>query len=571
MDPPGTCHAAEHHDTEDDHSNDDDDDEKYHNDDAYVEDDLDHPNPSLEEHGKEEEEEEEESNAATSLPAQQASAPTTTTTTNSNDDDFLRSSLSAATQNYRAYRSMGGDELTMKRSIDSTRVIVQFPSYATTTNLPSTSTTTTAAAGPLRTSYNAPIIATAVRVENNVNDAAVFVMPLQQPHDVSSSSNMHSQQQLREPIEHSNPQQEKHTMMVDRLVSELGYPTGLAKRLVTCIQTQFVKHYWLIDNSGSMLTNDCVRMVPKDILDVGASNLRNPKKLYDTVKCSRWNELENSIVSHIELASLLEIPTTFRLLKGNKGMQEFTINQVPDDVEAAKAIVRESKPDGVTLLSDHIHEICNHIENDKELLLEKGQKAVVVIATDAIPSDQYGDTSEEAKENFFTALKTLQLLPVWIVIRLSTNDRKAMQYYRKLDKKLEIPIECVSDYITESKEVRKWNPWLNYSQQVHQCREIGFHHRVFDLLDERPLTKDDLLEFLTILFGEELFDSNVAPSVHTNWNDFLHYVKNQVLSLYEKQYSPITKKVEDIIDVKGLATAHGIRGSIRNTINKIDY
>lgn len=567
MDPPGSLHemTTETSVADDDAVHVDEIYHSRHNDDDDEDEDLeDGDHPSREEPG-------EASNEVASIPTQPESAPSTTTT-NHVDDDNMRSSLSAATQNYRAYRNMGGDELTMKRSIDSTRVIVPIPAYAASSN-PPTATTTVEPGG-----LNSPIIATAVRVEivhDDTTDAPVFMAPplyplpqRQEPPSQNISSNLHSQ---RIPLEQVSLQQQKHNLMVERLVAELDYPSDLAKRLVTCIQTQFVKHYWLIDNSGSMLTTDCVRMVQKDVFDVGASNAKNSKKLYDTVKCSRWNELENTIISHIDLASILEVPTTFRLLQGTRGMQEFTINQVPDDVESAKAIVRQSKPDGVTLLSDHIHEICNHIEEDKHLLLEKGQKAVVVIATDAIPSDQYGDTSEEAKEKFFIALKKLQLLPVWIVIRLCTNDRKAMQYYRKLDKKLEIPIECVSDYITESKEVRRWNPWLNYSRQIHQCREMGFHHRVFDLLDERPLTKDDLLEFLTVLFGAEAFDTNVAPNMHTHWNDFLQYLKNQVLNLSEKQYSPTTKKMEDIIDVKGLATAHGIRGSIRNTINKIDY
>ena len=32
------------------------------------------------------------------------------------------------------------------------------------------------------------------------------------------------------------------------------------------------------------------------------------------------------------------------------------------------------------------------------------------------------------------------------------------------------------------------NPWLNYSPPLHRAREIGAHHRIFDVLDERLLT-----------------------------------------------------------------------------------
>ena len=471
---------------------------------------------------------------------------------NDDDEDAMRTSISMARQTYQAYRNSGGAEVTMKGSISSTRAIVQVPSQATVQSNPPTVVSQQQV--PLAISRN-PIIATAIPVEANDPDPPVFI-----------HSSSHALQQETANLPSDASPLSKHHDMVDRLVSERSFPRALAQRLVSCVQTQFVKHYWLVDNSGSMMTTDCVRMVPKDMMDVGASNA---KKMYDTVRCSRWNELEGAILSHIDLASLLEIPTTFRLLKGNMGMQEFTINQVPDDVEAAKSIVRQSKPDGVTLLSKHLLEICHQIEQDQDVLLEKGQKAVVVIATDAIPSDQYGDASEEAKETFLDALKKLRLLPVWIVIRLCTNDRRTMAYYRRLDQQLEIPVECVSDYITESKEVRRYNPWLNYSPQLHQCREMGFYHRVFDLLDERALTKDDTMEFLTILFGAETFDSNVAPNIHNDWNDFLQYLKTQVLALCEKQYSPTSNKMEDLIDVNGLKMAHGLRGSIRNQFHKM--
>jgi hypothetical protein len=489
------------------------------------------------------------------------------------DDTSMRSSLSVAKNHYHEYLNRGGSEITSKESIMSSRVIVQTSSQATNA---SNSRAATAVAASTAFQSATPIIATVVPSDehsNSGNDesAAVFTTSnqTQRPSLMNafrptsavavSVNQQHSLSHL------TDIPDEAQSILIQRLVVELAFPSGLARQLVHCVQTQFVRHYWLVDNSGSMLTTDCVRMIQKDILDVGGSNMKHPKKQYELVKCSRWNELQSALMSHIELASILNIPTTFRLLKGSNGMQEFTINESRNDVERAKSILRRSEPDGVTLLSDHIYEIYNHIEEEKEALLQKGQKAVVVIATDAIPSDQYGDASEEAKENFFRALQKLQLLPVWIVIKLCTNDRKAINYYRKLDKKLEIPIECISDYITESKEVRKWNGWLNYSTQIHHCRVMGFHHRVFDLLDERPFTKDDLFDFLKVLFGAEVFDDSIAPNIHSDWNEFLQYFKNHVLNKYDQQFSPSTKKMEDWIDVKGLMSAHGFRGSLRNS------
>ena len=434
-------------------------------------------------------------------------------------DDFVRSSLSSATRTYNAYIRNGGVALTSKRSIDTTPVVVRVPP-SNVRVLPSNERVTPPNAPPIRPSF-----------------------------------------------ELVHPQQQKYDMMVNRLVSELGYPHGLAKRLVSCTQTQYVKHYWLVDNSESLMKARCSQMVQRNILEVGGSHA---KKLHYSIKCNRWKELQNTLLSQIDLADILEVPTTIRMLQGYQGVQEFTINQVAGDAARAKSGVSRTRASGTTQLSRHINDVCDQIEQDKDLLIQNGQKAVVVIATDAMPTDMFGETSEAAKTIFLNTVRKLQLLPVWIVIRLCTNDRRTMAYYRKLDQQLEIPIECVSDYITESKEVRRYNPWLNYSRHIHQCREVGFDHRVFDLLDECPLSKDDLYDFLTVLFGAEAFDTSTAPSMFTDWNHFLEYLQGQILPmLSEKQYSPITKKMEDIIDVKGLAKAHGIFGSMRQTLHRM--
>jgi hypothetical protein len=105
---------------------------------------------------------------------------------------------------------------------------------------------------------------------------------------------------------------------------------------------------------------------------------------------------------------------------------------------------------------------------------------VVVIATDGKPTD--GDLGE--------MLQTFKNLPVWIVVRLCTDNDKVVEYWQDLDNSLDIQMDVLDDFEGEAKEVTDMNPWLNYSPPLHRAREIGAHHRIFDVLDERLLTYD---------------------------------------------------------------------------------
>jgi len=67
-----------------------------------------------------------------------------------------------------------------------------------------------------------------------------------------------------------------------------------------------------------------------------------------------------------------------------------------------------------TPLCRHIREIIEKIKSIEESLQSKGQKACVIIATDGESSD--GDIAE--------AMRPLNLLPCFVVVRLCTYDKK---------------------------------------------------------------------------------------------------------------------------------------------------
>lgn len=152
-------------------------------------------------------------------------------------------------------------------------------------------------------------------------------------------------------------------------------------------------------------------------------------------------------------------------------------------------------------------------------LRKAGERVVIVIATDGLPTDTN-------KQGFVETLRLLEGLPVWVVIRLCTDEDDVVSFYNDLDGQLELSIEVLDDFCGEAQEVYGENPWLNYALPLHRLREMGYHDRVFDMLDERALTNTELRDFCALLFGEENIDGMPDPSL--DWEGFISDVERLV-------------------------------------------
>ena len=53
---------------------------------------------------------------------------------------------------------------------------------------------------------------------------------------------------------------------------------------------------------------------------------------------------------------------------------------------------------------------------------------------------------------------------------------------------------------------------------LNRKRESGFNHKLFDLLDERALTKDELLSFFALIFVSSMAYSTRPADFHTTTN-----------------------------------------------------
>lgn len=333
-------------------------------------------------------------------------------------------------------------------------------------------------------------------------------------------------------------------------LKDQGYTVGLIKSIARSNIT-FPLRIWVVDNSGSMMTGDGHRIVE-------TSNSNTVR----FVNCTRWAEIKETVEYHARLSGLLESPTVFRLLNDPGkvvGPMQFSIAErgsefVHEDLQIALNTIQTVSPSGVTPLSSHIREIRENVVAMRDDLSAMGQKVVIVLATDGLPSDTYGVSGSHQLTEFKDALRSLQGLPVWIVIRLCTDEDNVVDFYNELDSQLELSIEVLDDFTGEAKEVYKYNKWLNYNLVLHRVREMGFSHKLFDLLDERPLTKFELREFFILIFGQDAFDG--VPDPQIDWKGFLNRI-SAMNNAEKHQWDPIKRRMAPWVDIKKLDRVYG--------------
>lgn len=205
-------------------------------------------------------------------------------------------------------------------------------------------------------------------------------------------------------------------------------------------------------------------------------------------------------------------------------------NSSPVDVtrETQQALewINKTRPGGCTPLTQHILDIQLEVSQQATALSASGQRYAIILATDGLPTDSAGYGGKTHQDQFVSALRTLEGLPVWIIIRLCTDENSVVQFYNDLDSQLELSIEVLDDFTGEAEEVYRYNPWLTYGLPLQRMRELGFHDRVFDLLDERALTASELRDFCCILFGWGNMDG--VPDAAADFDGFYLDMKRLV-------------------------------------------
>eukprot|EP00579_Thalassiosira_antarctica_P015934 CAMPEP_0201947568 /NCGR_PEP_ID=MMETSP0903-20130614/55006_1 /ASSEMBLY_ACC=CAM_ASM_000552 /TAXON_ID=420261 /ORGANISM="Thalassiosira antarctica, Strain CCMP982" /LENGTH=602 /DNA_ID=CAMNT_0048490713 /DNA_START=141 /DNA_END=1951 /DNA_ORIENTATION=+ len=347
----------------------------------------------------------------------------------------------------------------------------------------------------------------AFQYDNNYSASAPLMVPVAVPFPISTNNNGDTPTaSARPPLATSNMAHKKSNYQlpssrrngafapvpehqIQQLVQQ-GYTRGHATSLAQTIRN-FPLRIWVVDNSGSMQKTDGHRFV-------------ETKRTQDVkvVNCSRWSEIQDCIEYHAQMAAALEAPTTFRMLNDpscGPNSQQFGIAEtsldshvLQEEVDRAITIMKTAQPGGVTPLVQHIEEIAKSVKELEPQLRADGCRVVIILATDGLPTDERGYGGAAIQQQFVEALRGLEGLPVWVVVRLCTDEDKVVEFYNDLDGQLELSLEVLDDFIEEANEVHEHNPWLNYALPLHRLREMGYHHRIFDMMDERPFTHEEL-------------------------------------------------------------------------------
>jgi hypothetical protein len=322
-----------------------------------------------------------------------------------------------------------------------------------------------------------------------------------------------------------------------------GFPMGMIRALQ--VQKDFFPvRIWMLDNSSYMNVRD-------------AHILRGNYENLDHV--TRWEELQDCVAYHADLAFRFSMPSRYALLNNPKvGPQYFSLAQtgnLQQEQQILKNVMSQTVPNGPTPLTTQLRILREYIVSIAPQLRAKQQTVPIIIATQGLPTNDAGESSYQVLDEFVQMLRSYEPFPVCFVLRLCTDDEKAFDFYNSLDLQLDLQLDVLDDFYGEALEIYLRNPWLTYGLVLHRYREMGFRVPVLDTLDERALTLHELRDLCRFLF-----DIPTLPDPAADWTGFLKTIES-CMARERPHWNPITKSARPWIDLAHLNHVYGQRYS----------
>mmetsp|Transcript_10092 Transcript_10092/g.10914 ORF Transcript_10092/g.10914 Transcript_10092/m.10914 type:complete len:481 (-) Transcript_10092:311-1753(-) len=308
-------------------------------------------------------------------------------------------------------------------------------------------------------------------------------------------------------------------------LNRFRWPEGLVQTVLKSCR-KLPLRFFIVDDSGSMLTNDGRRLLVQG----------STAKL---IKCTRWAELTESMLFQAELSECLSCPSEFRLING---ADPVIVGLNDDDKGESMKFLRDvlnENPAGPTPLCTHITAVVACIASVEKELRANGQKAVVVIATDGESSD--GNVAE--------ALRPLTDLPVLVILRLCTEETEVVEYWNNIDNQLELDIDVIEDQLGDAKQINEVNGWLTYGEPLHRMREFGASMKELDIIDESTLSSDQMRTVCAYLLAGG--DIGAIPHPGVEWKNFVGKLR-ELTSREPKVFCPIAQTMKPWVDIKQL-------------------
>ena len=146
-----------------------------------------------------------------------------------------------------------------------------------------------------------------------------------------------------------------------------GFPRGLATTIATS-KDEFEHRVWILDNSGSMIIRDGHRVVET-----------SSRKVEGQV-VTRWEELQQTVLYHAEMAAHLKLPTEFMLLNdpGEGCVQDFAVGfdeaGPANELRVVRNTMNASSPIGVTNLTQAVNTVASSVaDREDELGVEASE------------------------------------------------------------------------------------------------------------------------------------------------------------------------------------------------------
>lgn len=401
------------------------------------------------------------------------------------------------------------------------------------------------APAPDDSNENTPLLATQDRLRRSLTDAGV--------HSTQSTQNRLTRQVA----------DEQHCRAAD-LTTNLDVPPALAELLVEETRRTAARIF-LLDNSGSTSAHD-----GKYLYKLGST------QAHTLHRGTRWEEICQLTMAQARWNVSLGTPCEFVLLNplcvGDDTLEEgvdfvrvdAAMGDTEAQIQALQQLLNSTGPRGVTPLTDRLRKIRMRVAQEGRDLARAGQKVVLIIVTDGLPSGtQSGRSGPRERNEFVSELRQFGLqYPVHIVVRLCTEDDDVVDFYNKVDEELELQMEVIDDHVSEAKEIMAaGNGWFAYTPVLHRIREGGTFLKLLDLVDERrlnPMETSLLAQLLLREPGEAPFPSNTE--------DFIKVAEARIKATQEPSYvyDPITGYVGRPINASRLVKAMRHSGTSSN-------
>ena len=230
-----------------------------------------------------------------------------------------------------------------------------------------------------------------------------------------------------------------------------GVPTGMARDLDRRQQqNNGALYFWILDNGGAMLVRDAhlVREQYRNLPGV-----------------TRWEELVDTVAYHADFAARFHMPTRYALLnapsshnQNHSSLPQYwsihataaagtttttTTSLLAQEQQIMRRVMEQTVPAGPSPLTAQLQLLRQHLCAIAPQLRAQRQTASIVVATQGLPTDEHGVSSPAIVQEFVQTLRSLENLPVTVVIRMCTDEERAFEFYNGLDAHIRLPLDVM--------------------------------------------------------------------------------------------------------------------------------